>query len=216
MSDITTMAPSTTQIRPGLFIAIDPHIEPNSVICRTNNFDTTAQIDRPPPPPSTQQSRTSQQALTSAITTSYSSIANYCKHSLSDSPSLSPACSSFRFSLFFTHVNIDSQHIESFVSSSISTKSRFLSQFKHWTELHPFSNDQYPMDNQELFHLCLSQFIPIGFHDHQHHIQWILHSIPNTSFRSLWVDINGDYEYLVTSNIIKISLCPHHSLWYHG
>jgi hypothetical protein len=87
------------------------------------------------PPASTQQKRSSEQVWTSTMTRPVSPMVNSCKNLERERDwmvvCMIPVCSS----VFVAHINVDSEYIEPFVSSSIPSKSGFLCEFNDWTEL---------------------------------------------------------------------------------
>ena len=117
------------------------------------------------------------------------------------------------FRVLFSEINIDSEHIESLFSSSISTKSRFLSQFAHRSELQYISCAPQSMADQELFDFQLSHSIASRCIADLHRCPHFCSHITRGSLR---IDFDSDIEPLVQFQRVEISVRAHRSVWDHG
>ena len=120
------------------------------------------------------------------------------------------------FSMLCPASDFDTEYIESFFSTPVSTKSRFLSHCGGGSALQSIFFDTIPMVDQQLFSFHLSKFIFTWSDFDHHHEEWIIHSSSNTAFWDLRTEIERDDECFSESENKQIGLCENHSIGYHG
>ena len=120
------------------------------------------------------------------------------------------------FSLFFSSVEFDSISIESFLSISLSSKSRFLHQFGPSIDLSFFFRCSSSMVNEQLFHFKLSRSVSSRF-ESDNQFEWLVHSWSNSAAGCLsnWTD-RVDQCVIECLQHTRIDLCSHQPVGDHG
>ena len=122
----------------------------------------------------------------------------------------------FAFSMFSARGDSHSEWIESFLSDWISTKSRFLSDLEHRSELQRFSGNTVSMVDEQLLPFYLPECTSNRSNIDPHHDEWIVHSSSDVALWCLWVEIDRHDEYFIKFKNESIHLRQNHCRGNHG